>query len=73
MNSLELSCGMEYWSGVSGVARILMKGVLKVNGHLAGYRGWGREGDVLPPAEGGSFGLFQYCNWCSLLILKYTA
>ena len=39
----------------SGVARILLKGVLKGNGQLAGHRGWGREGDVPPPAEGGSF------------------
>ena len=39
----------------SGVAMILLKGVLKVNGQLAGHRGWGREGDLPPPAEGGSF------------------
>ena len=43
----------------SGVARILMKGVLKVNGQLAGHREWGREGDVPPLAEGGSFGFFS--------------
>ena len=42
-------------SDVSGVARILLKGVLKVNGQLAGHRGWGRKGYVPPPAEGGSF------------------
>ena len=39
-----------------------MKGVLKENGQLAGHRGWGQAGDVPPPAEGGSFGFFQYCN-----------
>ena len=36
-----------------------MKGVLKVNGQVAGHRGWGREGDVPPPAEGGSVGFFS--------------
>ena len=48
----------------TGVARIFVRGVLKYNavkphggvaahGQLAGHRGWVREGDVPPPAEGG--------------------
>ena len=47
----------------SGVARILVRGVLRLvvicylsaGAQLAGHRGREREGDVPPPAEGGRF------------------
>ena len=61
-------------SGPSGVARILMKGVLKVNGQLPGHMWWGGRGmcPLAPKAEALAF-CNIVANWCSLLILKCTA
>ena len=30
-----------------------------MNGQLAGHRGWGREGDVPPPAKAEAFDFFN--------------
>ena len=42
----------------SGIARILVKRVLMLNGQFPGHRGWVREQDMPPPAGGGSYWIF---------------
>ena len=37
-------------------------GGVAAHGQLAGHRGWVREGDVPPPAEGGSSRYFDYLD-----------
>ena len=50
---------LAYVGLVSGVARILLKGVLKVNGQLAGHRGWGGRGMCPLPPKAEAFDFFN--------------